>query len=286
MKHTLLKKLSMKSDPRINEKWVQEVIADNPMILNLGDVRVRDKERRQPTGGRIDLLLESNDGSTRYTVELQLGSTDETHIIRSIEYWDIERRRYPQYEHIGIIIAEDISSRFLNVVSLFNGFIPLMAIQVSAIELDKDNIGLHFTKVVDVLKLGEPDEDKNIEPADRAYWEKRASEKTVKISDEVLNLCKSFDSSLYLKYNKPYIGFVREGIAFNFATCTPQKSAMVLTIRLPQNIEIDEKLEQANIDLLEYLRWGAYRLKLSVGDIHKHETLLKEILKKAYEYRE
>ena len=30
------------------------------------------------------------------------------------EYWDIERRRYPQYDHCAVLIAEDITSRFLN----------------------------------------------------------------------------------------------------------------------------------------------------------------------------
>ena len=48
----------------------------------------------------------------------------ESHIIRTIEYWDIERKRYPQYEHCAVLVAEDITSRFLNVISLFNGTIP------------------------------------------------------------------------------------------------------------------------------------------------------------------
>ena len=61
---------------------------------------------------------------------------DESHIIRTIEYWDIERRRYPQYDHIAVIVAEDVTSRFLNVISLFNGSIPLMAIQIKGIEVN------------------------------------------------------------------------------------------------------------------------------------------------------
>ena len=31
-----------------------------------------------------------------------------------IEYWDIERRRYPQYEHSAVLIAEDVTTRFLH----------------------------------------------------------------------------------------------------------------------------------------------------------------------------
>ena len=90
-------------------------------LLGLGDFLVRDVERRQPRAGRLDSLLSEPQTATRYEVEIQLGPTDEAHIIRTIEYWDLERRRYPQYEHVAVIVAEDITSRFLNVISLFNG---------------------------------------------------------------------------------------------------------------------------------------------------------------------
>jgi hypothetical protein len=48
----------------------------------------------QPHAGRLDLLLEDEDQERRYEVEIQLGPTDEAHIIRTIEYWDIEWKRY------------------------------------------------------------------------------------------------------------------------------------------------------------------------------------------------
>ncbi len=38
--------------------------------------------------GRLDLLLQDAN-QRRYEVEIQLGATDESHIIRTIEYWDI-----------------------------------------------------------------------------------------------------------------------------------------------------------------------------------------------------
>jgi hypothetical protein len=45
-----------------------------------------------------------------------LGSLDESHIIRTIEYWDIERQRRPTFEHRAVIVAERITSRFFNVL--------------------------------------------------------------------------------------------------------------------------------------------------------------------------
>ena len=190
-------RLSLRLHPELNEKWVQERIAADPSILGLGDLVLRDKERIQPRAGRLDLLLQDLETKHRYEVELQLGATDEAHIIRTIEYWDVERKRYPQYEHSSVLIAEDITSRFLNVVSLFNGMIPLIAIQLQALKFG-DQVALVFTTVMDEFSRGPVDEDEDAEatPADRDYWERRGTKATVQLADELLNLAREFDPSL------------------------------------------------------------------------------------------
>ena len=144
--------LSLKDHPEFNEKWVQNLIENDPSILGLGDLVLKDVERMQ-LRGRLDLLLQDIDTKRRYEVELQLGPTDASHIIRTIEYWDIEKKRYPQYEHCAVLIAENITSRFLNVVSLFNGTIPLIAIQMQALKVG-DYLTLVFTKIMDEFSLG------------------------------------------------------------------------------------------------------------------------------------
>ena len=153
-----LESISIKRAEQINEKWVQNQIADDPAILGLGDLVVKDKERIQPNAGRLDLLLQDPETLKRYEVEIQLGATDESHIIRTIEYWDIERKRYPQYEHTAVIVAEDITSRFLNVINLFNGSIPLIALKMTAYKVG-DEYALTFVKVLDELAYGLVDED-------------------------------------------------------------------------------------------------------------------------------
>ena len=96
MEYVEFNKLDLKSHATLNEKWIQDRIVENPTILGLGELDVRDKERKQAKAGRLDLLLEdANSENKRYTVELQLGKTDESHIIRTIEYWDIEQKRFP-----------------------------------------------------------------------------------------------------------------------------------------------------------------------------------------------
>jgi len=208
--------VSLRKHPELDERWVQERIAEDPSILGLGDVVLKDKERIQPRAGRLDLLLQDADGNRRYEVEVQLGALDESHIIRTIEYWDIERKRYPQYDHTAVIVAEDITSRFLNVISLFNGAIPLVAIQMNALKTG-DNTGLVFTTVLDQMPLGLVGDDEEIqEVTDRAYWENRGSKKTVAVADELLSIARQLDPDLELKYNKFYIGLAKEGQARNF----------------------------------------------------------------------
>ena len=275
-------KIDIKNHSEITEKMIQEKIAEDPTIIGLGDLVLKDKERIQPRSGRLDLLMQDPDTNRRYEIEIQLGKTDESHIIRTIEYWDIERKRYPQYDHCAVIIAEDITSRFLNVISLFNGFIPLIAIQMNAFKFGNE-IGLVFTKVLDEMPLGLVEEDEEVQAVtNRDYWLTRGSETTVKMADEILEIVNSFKSGFTLKYNKFYIGLAKNGQANNFAICRPKKNFIRLELKLPKSTEIDEIIENSEIEEMGYdNRWGNYRLRLSKGDIKKHSEVLKNLLIKA-----
>lgn len=280
-------RVSMKAHPEFNEKWVQQLIAEDPSILGLGDLVLRDQERAQPRAGRLDLLLQDPDSKRRYEVELQLGATDETHIIRTIEYWDIERKRYPQYDHCAVLIAEDLTSRFLNVISLFNGMVPFIAVQMQALKVG-ENTTLVFTTVVDELSRGFVDEDEDAEaaPTDRGYWENRATQSTVALADQLLELIKQFNPSLELKYNKFYIGLSLDGQAYNFVSFRPRKAQINLSLKLPETDDIDAKIDEAGINTLEYdKRAGAYRLQLTRGDVESKKDVLRELLRLAYEHR-
>jgi hypothetical protein len=285
MNFTQFEKLSLRVHPTFTERWVQERIAENPSILGLGDVVLKDKERTQPRAGRLDLLLQAADGNRRYEVEIQLGATDETHIIRTIEYWDIERKRYPQYDHTAVIVAENLTSRFLNVISLFNGSIPLVAIQMSALKVG-DQVGLVFTTVLDHMPLGLVDEDEEIaETADRAYWEARGSKETVALADQILTMARKHDPRLELKYNKFYIGLAKDGSPMNFITFRPKKGFLKFEPRLPETTETQEQLETAGLDLLAYDKgWGRYRIRLQKADLDRSRAVIEAMVEKAYKY--
>ncbi len=273
----------MRRHPELNELWVQERIASDPSIIGLGDLVLRERERPQPGAGRLDLLLQDRDSQRRFEVEIQLGATNESHIIRTIEYWDIERKRYPQYDHCAVLIAEDITSRFLNVVSLFNGTFPLIAIQMQALKFE-NNIALVFTKILSELSRGvvEEDEEEAAAPADRQFWEQRASAATVKLADEILSLAKERDASISLKYNDSYIGITRSGMAFNFITFRPRKKTLNIVIKVAQNEETDALLNKSGLERLANTPKGYYRISIRQEDLSNNRDLIKQLVIDAY----
>lgn len=276
--------LSLKKHPTYNERWVQKLIAEDPSILGLGDLELFQMERSQPRAGRLDLLLQDIETQRRYEVEVQLGATDEAHIIRTIEYWDIERKRYPQYDHCAVIVAEDITSRFLNVIGLFNGSIPFVAIQMQALIVG-DAMTLVFTKVIDELVRGPIDDDEIAlaAPADRSDWERKKGKKSIQLVDNLLALIREFEPAIELKYNKHYIGLSKNGQVFNFVRLKPGKLGIHMILRLPRDPEVEARIDEAGLTSLGYARWGAYRLSLSPDDVATKQVVLKELFKRAYD---
>jgi hypothetical protein len=269
--------ISLKNHPELGELWVQARIAENPGMLGLGEVEVKDEQRRQPHAGRLDMLLMDVDNEIRHELELQLGATDESHIIRTIEYWDYERRRYPQYDHCAVIVAEDITSRFLNVIALFNGFIPIIAIQLRALEVN-EALTLVATTVMDRLTLGTEEEDAG-EATDRGYWENRGSRDTVRVVDKVFDMLRDLEPELALKYNKYYIGLARRGVPDNFLVMRPRKRKTQIEFKIPRSDELTQRLEEAGLDLGSYdSRWNAYRVSLDLDDVERHADLVRELV--------
>lgn len=275
------KQVSLKAHPQLNEKWLQERIVEDTTLLGLGDLAVKDVERRQPRAGRLDLLLSDPDSNRRYEVELQLGATDEAHIIRTIEYWDIEKSRYPQYDHVAVIVAEDITSRFLNVISLLNKTIPLIAIQMQALQVG-EALTLHATTVLDLTSLGTEEEDEPGQATDRSYWVGRGTPQTVTIADEMLGLINEVTPGMAFKYNKFYIGLTRNGVVDNFLILRIRKEFVLAEPRIPRTEELTAMLDDAGVDRMDYdSQWGRYRLRLRKSDLAERRELLLDLIRRA-----
>jgi len=203
-----------------DEKWLQQKIQEDVTILGLGELNILTRERKQSTGGRIDFLLGDSESDTLYEVEIQLGATDESHIIRTIEYWDIESKRFPTKEHRAVIVAEEITNRFFNVISLMNRSIPIIAIQLNALVLEGKLI-LNFTKVLDIYESPEDEEMLAGKAVDRSYWEKAAHPKSMKLMDSVIAIAKEGCDVQRVTYNENHValGTARK----NFIWLEPRK---------------------------------------------------------------
>lgn len=276
-----LDRISLKNHPEFTESRIQDYIFDNPSILGLGDLTPIQKEKTQPTGGRLDMLM-ADDMDGRYEVELQLGEVDPEHIIRTIEYWDTERKRFPQYNHCAVIIAEEITGRFLNVISLFNGNIPLIALQVSAHKVSESEVALIFTKVLDRISLGTDDED--VVPQTRGDWEKKSKPQMLALVDSLFSSIVGASDGFSLKYTKPYIGLSKDGIARNFISFDPKKRFVWLKIKHPLDDEFDSKLEQCGFEFNYENYWRRYAIRFySIDDYMSNKELIDNLCQLARE---
>jgi hypothetical protein len=279
MDYIKAKVLPMKGNPQfINEAYIQNLIARDPSILGLGELELKEKERIQPGAGRLDILLKDSEDERRYEIEVQLGSTDPSHIIRTIEYWEKERRRYPNIEHIAVIVAEEINSRFFNVISLFNQHIPLIAIQMTALEVAGKET-LIFTRV---LNTSQKFRQKDDEVADGRDWKQEYLDFVIKLAEEIQALSTEVNQSIKLKFNKEFIGITINNKANNFIRLKQLQKSVRISLRLEQTDEVDALIEnngfEVDYDPIEH----RYRLPLKEGDVQKHRQLLLELIKRSY----
>jgi hypothetical protein len=282
LKYVQHEKVYIKKHPEFNEAWLQDRIADDPSMLGLGDVRVLDRERKVTSGGRLDLLLLDEENNRRFEVELMLGATDPSHIIRTIEYWDIERRRYPGYEHIAVLIAEDITTRFLNVISLLSGSIPLIAIQLDAIRVE-DKILLNFLQVLDQTDLrtdDTDDEDSGGGETNRQYWEQRSGASLIQDCDQIVGMINdTAKSAQELNYMRGYIGLRSNGVVKNFIHFRPKhtKNIVHIVFRNANASAWKDRFEEAGLRVQSRYK-RQVRISVNAEELEEHAALIKEAI--------
>ncbi|MCK4292471.1 MAG: hypothetical protein KAY65_04695 [Planctomycetes bacterium] len=256
-----------------DEYWLQDQIYENPSCLGLGDLESVAKEKQQSSGGRLDILLKNPEDDSMYEVEVMLAETDESHIIRTIEYWDNEKRKWPQRQHYAVLVAESITRKFFNVIHLFSHSIPIIAIQVNIIESNNQK-ALHFSKILDTYE--EP-EDGPEEPHDEAYWRKKSTW-TLNAANELLALVGEIFESPSLRYLKSYIAInVFGNNYFSFRKRSANKSLLGFRVSDDHVDEVSKLLDEQSISFVQKQN----RIKFTVDKdfIKKHSDLLRQIAK-------
>lgn len=145
-------------DHGLDEYWLQDYICQNPSCLGLGDIELVSREKKQSSGGRLDILMKGSDEEL-YEIEVMLGETDETHIIRTIEYWDIEKKKRPKRQHTAVLVAEKINTRFYNVINLLSHSVPIIGIQANLYKTSENQVSMIFTKIIDSFEEPEIEEE-------------------------------------------------------------------------------------------------------------------------------
>jgi hypothetical protein len=226
------------------------------------------------------MLLVDPETEIMYEVEIMLGATDPSHIIRTIEYWDIESRRYPSREHRAVIVAEEITNRFFNVIWLLNRSLPIIAIQVDALKFE-GKLLLNFTKVLDIYESPEGPEEQAAAGADRKYWETRSSPAAMQIFDRFIKTLS--EHSIEVKLNWRQDGIALAG-KWNFARITPRKTGHCLLRffdKLPEDVMKDarEKLEEAGA-AVQTLTGNRFSVRLDTQTLDRSASVLVELAKR------
>ena len=269
-------------ESEFDEKWLQEQIFQNPGSLGLGELEALSKERSQSSGGKLDLLLKDPEDDSMYEVEVMLGETDEKHIIRTIEYWDNERRRWPQRQHFAVLVSESVTRRFFNVIQLLGQSIPIIAIQANLIEANGSRI-LSFTKVLDVYE--EPaDREELGPPATEEDWRQK-SPWTLETAKTLLDVIKPVWGELNLGYTKSYVSLrTNQSLGFWLLKLADNKSRL--------NFYADDEEMEAAGRLLDEVGIVHARTRNSVGirtdqkAILSHAETFKALAQLAKKYSE
>ena len=171
----------------------------------------------------------------------------------------------------------------MNVISLFNGSIPLIAIQVSAFKNGND-ISLVFTKIIDRVILGN-DEDDIVEPTDRKYWENRSTSKMLKNVDYIFNDFGDLVKGYELKYNKFYIGLTKDGLVKNFVSFKPKKSYIYITLKGNEDQQIIKKFENAGLEISYETRSREYKVRINnIEEYKRNREIIIDLVKYSTKY--
>ena len=267
--------LNLRRNSQIDEQWIGDKIEEDPsLIVGLGEeVDVIKRERRQPYG-RLDFLMQDEDEKIRYALELQLGSADPSHIVRVVNYWNHERKRHPDYEHFPVLVAEDIPEKYLEFISTID--VPMIVYKLLPIRT-QDKVSLVFSKILDMRAPLDERENDSTEETNRSYWEKKGTNETIDILDNLYKVVQKIDPVFELKYNKFHIGLrKRNGSVHNFVAFKPKKKFLKLEVR---KVEKDEKLnrllDEKDLDWSYSDRYRCYNFKIKPKHMKNHHDTIK-----------
>ncbi len=226
-----------------DERWLRDRIFEEPSCLKLGNLEVVSKVRRQRADGRLKILLKNPRDDSMYEVGIMLGDTDESHIIRTIEFWDKEKRSAPKRRHHAVFVSEGISRRFLSILQIFSRYISVIAIRVKLVESRGTGL-LSFSKVFGAYAGSDDECDSS---CDESYWQEKYPW-TIDAVRTIISGAGPMYKSPDIRYMKNRVEIISEGIIC-FSLCAGDGQESLLTFKISDEFlhEVSRILEEKNI---------------------------------------
>jgi len=257
-----------------DEYWLQDIIYADPERLGLGKLLTVRKEKPQAKGGRLDILLKDPMDNSMYEVEVMLGETDPSHIIRAIEYWDNEKRKYPQRQHFAVLIAEAFNRRYFNVIQLLSLNVPMIAIQADLLEVGTEKV-LTFTKVLDVYV--EPEEDEDTNQVTENTWNDKAPW-TLETARKHMEILKETENNIELKFTQSYISIVNNGKNnYQYDKRTKPNSVTWFNVREEEKADAIKKILEEKEIVFNYDKYKNFSFTVDKNYSTKYQELIKRI---------
>lgn len=258
-----------------DEYWLQDIIYDNPKVLGLGNLIAINKEKKQSSGGRLDILLKEPEENTMYEVEVMLGETDPSHIIRAIEYWDNEKRKYPQRQHFCVLVAESFDRRYFNVIQLMSLNIPMIAIQADLLEIGNEKV-LNFTKIIDIYIEPEENEE-DIKQVNEFTWNNDSSW-TNENAKEIAKVLNEEFGKPVIKYTQSYISLsINSKNTYWLHKRVKPNSALFFTEKDDEKSDLIKSLLEEKEINYTFNRYKEFMIIVDLKFINSNQDLLNQI---------
>lgn len=277
-------RINLATHPDFDEAWLESLIRERASLLGLGQLEVISAQKSHAHGGRLDLLLRDVKNQTNFVVELMLGTLDETHIVRTIEYWLRERaqKSNEDYDHIAVLAAENVlGNRFVDVVRFLSRQMPLVLLEIHALKIG-DQFTIQFAKVFDGRDT-ELNEVSTVVEATRDSWIENSSQESVLLAEQFFTeILKSIEPDITLTFKQQFLGLRVGNRVNNFVLFNPKRQFLRVRIIISKAEEFGERLKTNGIDVFATTN-GRLKFRLTASGYNSNKSLLSEICRSAYE---
>ena len=163
-------------------------------------------------------------------------------------------------------------------IRLLNRAVPVIALQLSAFELDA-SVGLHFIKVLDIYEETETPDDGPAEGSSRGDWEKRSSPQSLAVMDNVIEMLTKAGLRPQVTYNKFHVALGTTG--YQFAWFHPRKAAPYCPMNLrnepTERDRVIARLREVGLDAAP-CSTSQIRLRLTGRECEEYSGLITEVL--------